>query len=60
MAQLRLQWRRMLFRLVMWWERQLPQHPQREREVAALQMLIMGLTLIVLFQGALLILAVPR
>lgn len=55
---LRLWWRRQQYRLGEWTYNHLPAHPGAE--TAALQLLIVGLTLIVIFQAAMLVLIRPR
>jgi hypothetical protein len=55
---LALWWRRQEYRLGQWLSRHLPYRP--EAQTAALQLLVLALTAVVLFQAVLLVLTAPR
>ena len=57
-TRLRAWWRRQESRLGQWLSRHLPYHP--EAQTAALQLLVLALTAVVLFQAVLLVLTAPR
>ena len=57
LRRLRVWWSRQQFRLGSWLSRRLPYRP--EAQTAALQLLVLALTLLVLFQAVLLVLTRP-